>query len=126
MSDEPFTLRNDPPDQAKAEFENNDCRQRLLFAGLNCLPGQIDVFVTDGEEPAELVKHKPAIVPWDEAQSGDRVARGWLLFMRRLYLKSEAKRIAAEEGGRVRPDGRVCWAVIVPELDKPVRDERTF
>ncbi len=28
------------------------CRQRVLFCGLDCLPGQIDLFPTDGEPDA--------------------------------------------------------------------------
>jgi hypothetical protein len=45
---EPFALRNDPPAATKATFENNPCRQRVLLAGLDCLPGQQDLFPTDG------------------------------------------------------------------------------
>ncbi len=53
MSEDAFILRNDSPDQAGPEFENNDGVQRVLFTGLNCLPGQEDLFPTDGgaDEP---------------------------------------------------------------------------
>ncbi len=113
-----FRLADDSPKRKPATFEgNNQCCQRVLFSGLDCLPGQVDLFGTDGEEPTQKAKEKPAIVPWPEAQCGDRVARGWLLFMRRLYCKAEAKRIAAEEGGKVRADSPGCWAVVVPELE---------
>lgn len=44
MSD-PFTLRNDPPRQPPAA--DDPTRQRVLFSGLDCLPGQQDLFETD-------------------------------------------------------------------------------
>ena len=46
-----FTLRNDPPAPPKARFENAASRQAVLFAGLDCLGGQLDLFATDGEQP---------------------------------------------------------------------------
>lgn len=36
-------------DAMAAPFDDNDrCRQRVLFSGLDCLPGQQDLFPTDG------------------------------------------------------------------------------
>lgn len=48
---ERFTLANDPPRKPAARFENNYSRQMMFLAGLDCLPGQGDLFATDGEEP---------------------------------------------------------------------------
>ena len=49
--DEPFTLQN-APQVRKQDFTPRDNRkQRVLFAGMNCLPGQLDLFQTDGELP---------------------------------------------------------------------------
>jgi hypothetical protein len=31
------------------EFQNDATRQRRLFSGMDCLPGQLDLFKTDGE-----------------------------------------------------------------------------
>ena len=50
-SSEPFELRNDPPRPAPwTPPEPPKTRQRLLFAGLDCLSGQQDLFPTDGYE----------------------------------------------------------------------------
>ena len=38
------------PRPKPARFENSEERQRMLLAGLDCLPGQGDLFQTDGEE----------------------------------------------------------------------------
>ena len=46
---ERFALANDPPRPKPARFENSEGRQRMLLAGLDCLPGQGDLFETDGE-----------------------------------------------------------------------------
>ena len=46
---ERFTLANDPPQLKPARFENGEERQRMLLAGLDCLPGQANLFQTDGE-----------------------------------------------------------------------------
>ena len=49
-----FTLNNKPPRPKPARFEaNSKTRQKLLFCGLACLPGQLDLFPTDGCEQAE-------------------------------------------------------------------------
>jgi hypothetical protein len=32
-----------------AEFQNDPTRQRRLFSGMDCLPGQQDLFKIDGE-----------------------------------------------------------------------------
>jgi hypothetical protein len=47
------------PKRQKVKGENNpNNRQAVLFAGMNCLPGQTDLFPTDGrEEP------RPFVVP---------------------------------------------------------------
>ena len=50
---ERFELRNDPPRRKPAEFENGEGRQQMLLAGLDCLPGQSDLFRTDGEENSD-------------------------------------------------------------------------
>jgi hypothetical protein len=48
MNDE-FTLANEVPRPKPLEFSNDPTRQRVLFAGLDCLPGQQDLFATDGD-----------------------------------------------------------------------------
>ena len=49
-----FALTNEPPCPKPARFESNGkTRQKRLFAGLDCLPGQLDLFPTDGCERAE-------------------------------------------------------------------------
>lgn len=50
MNEQEFTLANDPPKPKPVRFENSEGRQRMLLAGLDCLPGQSDLFRTDGEE----------------------------------------------------------------------------
>ena len=50
MTEEIFRLANDPPRLRPAEFDDNEqCRQRALFAGLDALPGQLDLFSSDSE-----------------------------------------------------------------------------
>lgn len=52
MTDEPFQLVNDKRKPEPQKFDVSDrTRQKLLFAGLDCLPGQLDLFQTDGELP---------------------------------------------------------------------------
>ena len=49
-----FTLSNNPPPTKPHRFESCDrTRQKLLFSGLNCLPGQMDLFDTDGPPAGE-------------------------------------------------------------------------
>ena len=49
-----FALNNEPPRSTPPRFESNSkTRQRVLFAGMNCLPGQLDLFPTDGDERAQ-------------------------------------------------------------------------
>ena len=52
MHGETFTLDTDyRPTRRKVKGENNpNNRQAVLFAGMNCLPGQTDLFAMDGEE----------------------------------------------------------------------------
>lgn len=60
MHGEPFTLdTNYRPKRQKVRGENNpNNRQAVLFAGMNCLPGQTDLFSTDGREEA-----RPFVIP---------------------------------------------------------------
>lgn len=48
-----FTLENDIPEPAPRKFSNSKDTQRVLFAGLDCLPGQLDLFPTDGREETD-------------------------------------------------------------------------
>lgn len=51
MNGERWTLTNDPPRVIRQQTEGAlpMTRQRALFCGLDCLPGQRDLFLTDGE-----------------------------------------------------------------------------
>lgn len=49
MTQEPFQLTNAPPKPQPWRGENRKATQRTLLAGLDCLPGQADLFGTDGE-----------------------------------------------------------------------------
>ena len=50
MTEETFRLASDPPKLRPAEFDDNEqCLQTALFAGLDALPGQLDLFSTDAE-----------------------------------------------------------------------------
>lgn len=52
---EPFELRNDPIVAKPLEFEHNPKgKQKVLFAGMKCLPGQQDLFETDGAIDPEI------------------------------------------------------------------------
>ena len=53
MHGEPFTLdTNYRPKRRNVKGENNpNTRQTVLFAGMDLLPGQTDLFPTDGKEP---------------------------------------------------------------------------
>lgn len=44
MQTEEFQLTNDRPRPKPLRFENDECRQTVLFAGMDCLPGQEDLF----------------------------------------------------------------------------------
>jgi hypothetical protein len=44
-----FKLANAPAPHRPARFATDEYRQRSLLAGLDCLPGQGDLFDTDGE-----------------------------------------------------------------------------
>jgi len=46
---ERFALANDAPRKPPARFEDAAGTQRMLLAGLDCLPGQANLFQTDGE-----------------------------------------------------------------------------
>jgi hypothetical protein len=41
---EPFALANDPPKRKPWRAENEPARQKKLLDGLDCLPGQQDLF----------------------------------------------------------------------------------
>ena len=48
---EPFALampKTKPPAPRPIPFESGANRQRVLFCGLDCLSGQLDLFPTDG------------------------------------------------------------------------------
>lgn len=51
MSDEPFTLQNDPPRPKRLVIDDEPRRQRLLLDGMDCCAGQQDLF--DEESPEE-------------------------------------------------------------------------
>jgi hypothetical protein len=45
-----FTLANDPPKETPWQPPPTEkARQKALFSGLDCLPGQEDLFPTDGQ-----------------------------------------------------------------------------
>jgi hypothetical protein len=48
MTDEPFRLANDKPPAKPQPFATSDrTRQQILFTGLDCMPGQLDLFRTN-------------------------------------------------------------------------------
>lgn len=50
-TDDPFRLVNDKSIPRPTQFENSDrTRQQVLFSGLDCLPGQLDLFDADGSD----------------------------------------------------------------------------
>ena len=53
MSDEPFRLSNDPPPRRPWRGKQpSPVRQKLLLSGLDCLPGQLDLFTgRQGRQP---------------------------------------------------------------------------
>ena len=52
-----FTLRNEPVKSKPMPSESTDrTRQQMLFSGLDCLPGQLDLFPTDGREPNDTAE----------------------------------------------------------------------
>ena len=54
MHEETFTLTNEEPQPRPRKFESDRGQQRVLFSGLDCLPGQLDLFATDGELTDEV------------------------------------------------------------------------
>lgn len=46
FDDEPFVLTNEMP-RPKLRIENDDRRQTVMFSGMECLPGQEDLFTTE-------------------------------------------------------------------------------
>jgi len=65
MFDDTFTLANPPPRRAPLRLDPDDRRQRGLFAGLDCLAGQGDLFETDGSDDhaAAILTTRPADRP---------------------------------------------------------------
>jgi hypothetical protein len=55
IHEERFELNNqpEPPPRWQGEAPAPKCRQKVLFSGMDCLPGQMDLFPTDGEEVTE-------------------------------------------------------------------------
>ena len=58
-----FTLTN-KPEYVKPQFESLGGKQRKMFAGMDCLPGQMDLFATDGppEKNDEAEREVPSQV----------------------------------------------------------------
>jgi hypothetical protein len=56
FDDVPFVLTNEPARRAPLQFENDERRQKPLFAGLDCLPGQDDLFSTEGADDDDRVE----------------------------------------------------------------------
>ncbi len=53
LADEPYVLTNLPPclpESGDPQPETESTRQRVLFSGMDCLPGQRNLFETDGED----------------------------------------------------------------------------
>lgn len=50
MTPDRYTLANPQPRRAPQRLDPDDRRQRGLFAGLDCLAGQGDLFGTDGDD----------------------------------------------------------------------------
>lgn len=74
-----FQLQREPASRTKpTRFESHKANQRSLFSGLDCLPGQNDLFGTDGVEPAESEPAAIADEPGDDddppAYKGRRLA----------------------------------------------------
>ncbi len=47
-----FALSNNPAPKKPCHAQPSDkMRQKVLFAGLDCLSGQMDLFPTDGQPP---------------------------------------------------------------------------
>ena len=58
MSNEPFRLQNEaPPHQPWRGEAPERTEQIMLISGLDCLPGQMDLFETDGSIDGKHPKH---------------------------------------------------------------------
>lgn len=44
-----FTLDNTPAEPKRGDWKPCKDRQKVLFSGMDCLPGQLDLFPTDGD-----------------------------------------------------------------------------
>lgn len=73
-ADEPFSLVRDSAKKDKGEkFENSDAsKQKKLLSGMDALPGQQDLFETDGERDDE--EDSPATEPVTENPPGSHAA----------------------------------------------------
>jgi hypothetical protein len=48
MDHEPFALQRPHPKPRVTQFVSHGGTQKVLFSGMDCLPGQQDLFPTDG------------------------------------------------------------------------------
>lgn len=46
----PFQLKNETPKPKPRSFTTTEAKQTVLFSGMDCLPGQKDLFQTDGKD----------------------------------------------------------------------------
>lgn len=46
IDDEPFVLTNEPA-RPKLRIDNDDRRQTVMFSGMDCLPGQEELFASE-------------------------------------------------------------------------------
>ena len=56
--DEVYRLQNNQRKAAPARFESQGSTQKVLFSGMDCLPGQQDLFPTDGR-PSDSPPPRP-------------------------------------------------------------------
>jgi hypothetical protein len=65
MTDQPFALSREavpvPPERWRPEAREGT--QRVLFCGLECLPGQLDLFTTDGPTEEKPCTDNPSTFP---------------------------------------------------------------
>jgi len=54
-----FELTNDKPRPKPMTFDAKEGKQKVLFSGLDCLPGQMDLFATDGVVPPKPTAEIP-------------------------------------------------------------------
>ena len=61
MSGQSWQLVNEQPRRRATEVPLARERQRALFCGLDCLPGQRDLFATDGEAADASIERATAL-----------------------------------------------------------------